>query len=265
MSGNKIYNEKRRYKDLPYDLHPVSRASLDDLSKVRFEEDYFKAAFSPDVLAENNRTYKERLSSCKMIVAPDDAIPTVLGILTLGKIPQDYIPGAYIQFLRIDGKELTDPIIDEAEIKGNLADVIFKTEEKLKSHNRTAVDISRGQHILTKDYPHEAFQQILYNSLMHRNYEGTNAPVRVYWYNDRVEFNSPGSPYGNVSVENFGKPGITDYRNPNIADVFKTLGYIQRYGVGIQTARNAMIKNGNPEIEFICNDSIVVCILKRKV
>jgi len=260
----RILNEKRKHKDLPYDLNPVSRASVEDLSRVRFEEDYLKAAFSPDVLAENNRTYTERLSSCKMIVSPDDATPTILGILTLGKTPQDYIPGAYIQFLRIDGTGLSDPIIDEAEIKGNIIEVIRMTEEKLKAHNRTAVDISKGPHILTTDYPHPAFQQILYNSIMHRNYEGTNAPVRVYWYNDRVEFNSPGGPFGNVSIDNFGKPGITDYRNPNIADVFKTLGFIQRFGVGIRTARNAMSKNGNPEPEFACSRSNVVCVLKGK-
>ena len=260
----RILNEKRKHKDIPYDLKPVPRASLDDLSKVRFEENYVKAAFSPDVLAENNRTYAERLASCKMIVSPDDTTPTILGLLTLGKTPQDYIPGAYIQFLRIDGTELVDPIIDEAEIKGNILDVIFKTEEKLKAHNRTAVNISQGPHILIINYPHIAFQQILYNSIMHRTYEGTNAPVRIYWYNDRVEFNSPGGPFGNVSTVNFGKPGITDYRNPNIADVFKTLGFIQRYGVGIQTARNAMVKNGNPEPEFVCDESIIVCILKAK-
>ena len=260
----RILNEKRRHKDLPYDINPSPRASIEDISKVRFEEEYLKAAFSPEVLAENNRSYEERLASCKMIVSPDDTMPTILGILTLGKNTQDYMPGAYIQFLRIDGTRLVDPIIDEAEIKGNMIDIIFKAEEKLKAHNRTAVDISHGPHILTMDYPHNAFQQILYNCLMHRTYEGTNAPVRIYWYNDRVEFNSPGGPFGNVSPENFGRPGITDYRNPNIADVFKTLGFIQRYGVGIQTAKSAMAKNGNPEPEFVCDENMVVCILKAK-
>ena len=260
----RILNEKRRHKDLPFDLYPVPRASLEVLSKGIFENEYLQAAFAPDVLKENNRTYAERLSSCKMIVSPEDTTPTILGILTLGKTPQDYIPGAYIQFLRIDGKELVDPVIDEEEIKGTLIDVIRRTEEKLKSHNRTAVDIGQGQHIVSMDYPHIAFQQILYNAVMHRTYEGTHAPVRVYWFNDRVEINSPGGPFGNVSIENFGKPGITDYRNPNIADVFKTVGFIQRYGMGIQTAKNAMIKNGNPEPEFECNESVVVCILRAK-
>jgi ATP-dependent DNA helicase RecG len=99
---------------------------------------------------------------------------------------------------------------------------------------------------------------------MHRSYEGTNAPVRVYWFNDRVEIISPGGPYGFVTVENFGNPGIVDYRNPNIADVFKTLGYVQRYGVGIQTAQSAMKRNENPPIEFQINNGVVICILRAK-
>jgi len=261
----RILNEKRRFKDLPYDLNPVSSASLDDLSKAFFEDEYLKDAFSPEILKENNRSYEERLASCKMIVSPDDTTPTVLGVLALGKTPQDFIPGAYIQFLRIDGIDLTDPIIDDCVIKGTLINAIRRTEDKLVAHNRTAVDISQGPHILTTDYPHVAFQQILYNSIMHRAYESTNAPVRVYWYNDRVEFNSPGGPFGNVTIGNFGKPGITDYRNPNVADVFKTIGLIQRFGVGIQTAKNAMLKNGNPEPQFTCSDNVVICTLRKKM
>lgn len=88
--------------------------------------------------------------------------------------------------------------------------------------------------------------------------------MRVYWFNDRIEINSPGGPYGNVTVENFGRPGITDYRNPNIADVLKTFGFIQAFGRGIATAEKAMRENGNPPLEFTVNQSAVVCILKGK-
>ena len=31
---------------------------------------------------------------------------------------------------------------------------------------------------------------------MHRTYEATNAPVRVSWFNDRIEVLSPGGAYG---------------------------------------------------------------------
>ena len=260
----RILNEKRRSRDLPFDLHPINSASINDLSKVIFENEYLPAAFSKEVLDANDRTYEERLSSCKMIVSPDITSPTIFGLLAIGKTPQNFIPGAYVQFLRIDGTELFDSIIDEEEIKGTIPDMIRRTEEKLKAHNRTAVDISFSPQKTTVDYPHIAFQQLLHNAMLHRLYEGTNAPVRVYWFNDRVEINSPGGPYGNITPQNFGDPGITDYRNPNIADMMKTLGYVQRYGVGIQTARNAMERNGNPPIDFNISQSNVICILRRK-
>jgi ATP-dependent DNA helicase RecG len=190
----------------------------------------------------------------------------VLGLLAIGKSPQDFLPGAYVQFLRIDGTDLADPVIDEEEIGGAFVELIRRAEEKLKTHNRTAIDItSKPTHQISPLYPSSAIQQILYNSILHRTYESTNAPVRVYWFNDRIEINSPGGPYGNVTSDNFGNPGITDYRNPNIGDVLKTFGFIQAFGRGIATARNEMKKNGNPELEFDTNQSVVVCTLRRKL
>lgn len=262
----RILNEKRRYKNLPFDIFPIPSANISDLSRVIFENEFLTAAFAADVLEANGRTYEERLTSCRMIVSPDDTTPTVLGLLAVGKSPQDFLPGSYIQFLRINGTELADPVVDEENIGGELVGMLRRTEEKLKAHNRSAIDITSGPtHIKGMPYPPAAIQQILYNAVLHRTYESTNAPVRVYWFNDRIEINSPGGPYGNVTTENFGKPGITDYRNPNIADVLKTFGFIQAFGRGIATARKEMQNNGNPELEFETNQSAVVCILRGKL
>ena len=90
-----------------------------------------------------------------------------------------------------------------------------------------------------------ALQQILYNAVLHRIYENTHAPAQIFWFNDRIEIRSPGGPYGNVTSDNFGQPGAVDYRNPNIADVLKTVGFIQAFGRGIAVARSAMKENGN--------------------
>lgn len=261
----RILIEKRRYKNLPFDICPVPSSGITDLSKSIFENEYLTAAFASDVLEENNRSYEERLASCKMIVSPEDSTPTVLGLLALGKSPQDYLSGAYIQFLRIDGRELADPVIDEEEIGGAIVEMLRRAEEKLKSHNRVTVDItSKPTHQVDTPYPQVALQQILYNAVLHRTYESTNAPIRVYWFNDRIEINSPGGPYGNVTSENFGQPGITDYRNPNVGDVLKTFGFVQAFGRGIATARRAMQENGNPSLEFETNQSAVLCILRSK-
>lgn len=261
----RILTEKRRYKNLPFDLYPIPSASIADLSRTVFEGEYLPQAFADDVLEANHRTYEERLASCRMIVSPDDTTPTVLGLLAVGKAPQDFLPGASIQFLRIDGTHLTDPVIDEARIGGALVEMLRQTEEKLRAHNRIAFDIlSAPTHRKNSPYPQAALQQIIYNAVLHRTYEGTHAPIRVYWFNDRIEIHSSGGPYGNVTPDNFGRPGITDYRNPNIADALKVYGFIQAFGRGIAIARQEMDKNGNPPPAFDISPSMVACILPGK-
>lgn len=92
----RILNEKRRFKNLPFDIYPIPTAKLSDLSRLIFESEYLPAAFAPDILEINSRSYTEQLASYKMIVSPSGTTPTVLGLLALGKNPQDFFPGASI-------------------------------------------------------------------------------------------------------------------------------------------------------------------------
>lgn len=265
IQEERILNEKRRYKDIPFDIKPVPSSSLSDLSRLSFEAEYLPSAFAPDVLETNERTYEERLASCRMIVSPDDPTPTILGLLTLGKDPQYYIPGAYVQFLRIAGFELADPVIDSEDIRGSFLKILKSGEEKFRAHNTISYDIvTKSTHIVSAQYPLVAFQQLFNNAILHRTYENTNAPIRFYWFNDRIEIYSPGGPYGNVSIDNFGRPGITAYRNPNIATVLRNLGYVQAFGRGIATAKRALAENGNPELQYENSIVSILAIMKGK-
>lgn len=215
-------------------------ATLADLDRVRFEHEYLPAAFAPDVLEANERTLEQRLAVTKMIDGAETAIPTVLGVLTLGKSPRDHLPGSYIQFLRIEGTRLGDPVTDELTVDGTLPDLLGRIDGKLESHNRTAVNITAGPREERRSlYPIAALQQLVRNAVMHRTYEATHAPVRVYWYDDRIEISNPGGPFGIVSIENFGQPGVADYRNPNLAEAMRVLGFVQRFGFGLAIARRA--------------------------
>jgi ATP-dependent DNA helicase RecG len=261
----RILNEKRRYREIPFDIESLPTCDLSALSRVLFEQAYLPNAFAADVLASNERSYEQKLASCRMIASVEDPTPTILGILTLGITPRDWIPGAYIQFLRIDGTDLSDPIQDEALIDGDLAQVLRRIDEKMESHNRIHVDItSEDRESRTMPYPRAALQQLIRNAIMHRAYENTNAPVRVTWFDDHIEISNPGGPFGIVNRENFGRPGITDYRNPNLADAMKVLGFVQRFGIGIQTARAEMKKNGNPDLEFQIEPMTVLATVRRR-
>lgn len=100
---------------------------------------------------------------------------------------------------------------------------------------------------------------------MHRTYEATNAPARITWYRDRVEIQSPGGLFGCVTPENFARPGITDYRNPHLAEAMKNLGYVQRFGLGIPLAEKELQKNGNPPAEFTLQPDHVLVTLRRRL
>jgi ATP-dependent DNA helicase RecG len=258
----RILNERRRFRDQRFDLRPVAHATLADLSAARFEEDYLPGAFAADVLAANQRSYEQRLAACRMIASVDDPIPTVLGILTLSRKPTFFLPGAYVQFLRIQGTQLSDPIVDEAVIDGPLQQMVLRLDEKLASHNRVEVNfISQSLEKRRYLYPPAALEQIARNAVMHRAYESTNAPVRVYWYDDRIEISNPGGPYGNVTIQNFGQPGYADYRNPHVAEAMRVLGLVQRFGAGIQTAQAALRDNGSPPLIFRVEATMVFVTL----
>jgi ATP-dependent DNA helicase RecG len=149
-------------------------------------------------------------------------------------------------------------------LSGSLPDILRTLDETLKINISIASDItSQSLETQQPDYPIEALQQLTRNAVMHRSYEQTNAPVKVYWFSDRIEISNPGGLFGQVNRENFGQ-GVTDYRNPHLAGVMKDLGYVQRFGYGIPTAKRALQKNGNPPAEFSVEDSYISVIVRRQ-
>ena len=257
--------EKRRHKDLPFDLQPASRATLENLDNRLFTDVYLPRAVSPETLAENHRTLAEQIVSLRLAVGGTVIHPTNCGILVLGKDPTDYIPGAYIQFVRIAGEQIGDPISDSRELRGPLPTLLHNLDELLKINVQTATDFTTAdREIRRPDYPIVALQQIARNAVMHRSYEGTHAPIRITWFADRVEIQNPGGPFGRVTRENFGRPGANDYRNSYLAEAMKHLGYVQRFGFGITQARQELEKNRNPPPEFQVEEFHIGVILRKR-
>ncbi|HEY3916396.1 MAG TPA: ATP-binding protein [Stellaceae bacterium] len=254
--------EKRRWGNLTFDAHGMpGGATLDDINLRSFAEEYLPSAFPPDVIKENGRSDEEKLRALRLLTP--QGLPTVTALLVLGKNVRAWIPGAYVQFLRIDGLTLVDPIRNERTIDGTLGDQLRALDELIKANIEQRAIVGGVERQTSWDYPEVALRQLLRNALLHRTYEGTNAPVRITWYNDRVEIQSPGGPYGQVTRDNFGQPGVTDYRNPNIAEALKNLGYVERFGVGIAIAKDALAKNNNPELEYTIEDQHVHVMVPR--
>lgn len=242
-------SERRQSGDLPFDRRAAFGVDLGTLDLDFFRNSYLPAAVSPDVLEENGRSLEEQLRALHLL-APGGG-PSHAALLLLGRDPRQSLPGAYVQFVRYEGEDLTSPILDQKELDGRLPDVLRRIDDltniNVRIETRVEGDVVEQRR---PDYPAAALQQLLRNALLHRTYE-TNSPVYWYWFADRVEIHSPGGLYGRVTPENFGTPGATDYRNPTLAEGLKVLGFLQRFGMGVAIARKRCQENGNPEPEFL--------------
>ena len=259
VEDERLLSERRRAADLSFDSRPANGIELEDLDMDFLCGHYLPAAVAAEVLDRNQRTIEPQLRSLRLVQANR---PTWAALLAFGRDPQARLPGAYVQFLRIDGMEITDPIRNQKQLTGRLDDVVRRFDDLLELNVsvRTEVVGTRRER-LQPDYPVDALRQLAYNAVMHRSYEGTNTPVRVYWYADRVEIASPGGLYGRMTRENFGT-GDTDYRNPLLAEIMHHLGFAQRFGLGVPLARRLLTANGNPEPEFHFEPARVVVIVR---
>lgn len=255
--------EKRRWGNLPFDMHGVAGASVEaDLDMRRFETEYLPAAIPPEVLDENARPPEHQLRALRLVAR--DSTPTVTAILMLGIDPRRWFPGAYIQFVRYNGEAVTDPILDQMELSGTLSDQLREADFLLRRNISTALDTSGSRHVETPDYPFLALRELTRNAVIHRNYENSNTPVRITWFREHLQISSPGSVYGEVTRENFGKPDAVSYRNPTIAEAMKGQRFMERFGMGIALARKALEDNGNPPPEFRVEDTFVFATVHKQ-
>ncbi|MDR1835639.1 MAG: putative DNA binding domain-containing protein [Fusobacteriaceae bacterium] len=246
----RVLSERRARLITTFDARPVKEANITDISMRLFDE-YRLQTVSPEIIAANNRTTEEKLASLRCFDLKSGT-PTVAGILLFGDNPRYFLPGAYVQFLRLPGNSLTDRPIDQAEISGDLSTVLHELVERIRVNITTGLEpVSGLRERVAPDYPEVAVRELLLNAIMHRDYQST-APVHFYWYADHIEIQNSGGLYGEVTMETLTK--VSSYRNPIIAECMKALGYVNRYGYGIQRAKSLLEQNGNPQPAFEATD-----------
>ncbi len=259
----RLLSEKRTARMRTFDAQPCRGCALEDLVMDLFLVTYRTAAIDRAVIEENNRDVKEQLASLRFYDLGADC-PTHAGVLLFAKDPLRWVPGAYVQFVRWAGTTMSDEPRDAKRFTGDLLTVLRELQGFLSLPIQTyPVAESPLRERAETDYPPVAIRELLWNAVMHRSYE-SNAPVRFYWYDDRVEIQNPGGLYGMASAENF--PRQTDYRNPVIAEAMSTLGYVNAYGRGVVRSQDALRKNGSPPAEFITDEPTqFLATIRRKL
>jgi ATP-dependent DNA helicase RecG len=256
----RVLSERRVAVARSFDARPCTEATIDDIALGQFDA-YRREAVDLETIAGNHRSVEHQLASLRFY-DPVRTCPTHAGILLFGKNPRFFLPGAYVQYIRLPGTQLTDLPEDQSEISGDLHTVLHELKVRIKLLIQTRMrSVSALEEKLLPDYPEWALRELLMNAVMHRNYD-SNSPIRFYAFIDHIEILNPGGLYGEATPENF--PTRNSYRNPVIAEAMKSLGFVNRFGYGVQRTQMLLVQNGNPPAEFEFDQhSFLVRIFRR--
>ena len=257
----RILSERRVALARSFDARPCVEARLSDLALGQFDT-YRREAVDAETIAQNHRSVELQLASLRLFDA-DRGCPTHAGLLLVGKNPRFFLPGAYVQYLKLPGTTLTDLPEDQAEVSGDLMSMLTELGARARLLiQRKLQPASSFKDKIFEDYPEQALRELLMNAVMHRNYD-SNSPIRFYAFSDHVEIQSPGGLYGEATRENF--PHRNSYRNPVIAEAMKSLGFVNRFGYGVHRAQALLAEGGNPPATFEFDEhSVLVKVFRRQ-
>ena len=262
IAEERILSEKRSSFVNTYDTMPCYGSKLEDISVDIFKLTYLSTAIDEETLLANGREIKEQLASLKFYDVRADC-PTNAAILMFGINPKFFIPGAAVQYVRFVDDDVVSDFEYEYRFEGDLTTQMRMMEEFIKSQIIKKVLHNLGESHQYA-YPLSAIKELLFNAIIHRDYQ-SNAAIKFYEFCDRIEISNSGGLYGKARPENF--PRENDYRNPTLAEAAFNLGYVNRFNLGVQRATAALIKNGNPEPKFIYDEPnhFSVTIYKKNV
>lgn len=235
-----------------HDTAPVKGATREDLDegKVReFIEGVRERSSGPIADGEDG----EIMRASRVLVESDGKlVPSLAGLLMLGKYPQEYFPNlrvVYMQFPNPDPNEPTaagDRYLDNRSLEGTIPQIIEETLRLLKGAMRTATRITgspRREDV--PEYPEVAIREAVANALLHRDYapQAQGSQISVSLYPDRLTISNPGGLFGTVTVENLLDPEVQQARNQALMRIAEDRGVVENRGGGIGAMVRALREN----------------------
>jgi len=211
---------RRSAEGISFDELPMPGLSIEDL-----DIETAKEIFGPErSLGENE------LHTLKIVTWDQGKlVPTKGAILLFGKERQRHFSDAWIQCGRFVGRDKAD-IFDHTELHDHLPHAVDSIMLFLKKHAMRGAEFSEVRRKDVWSIPLGILREVVINALVHADYSQRGAPIRVAFYDDRIEVDNPGMLLPGMTVEDM-KQGISKIRNHVIARVFRELNLIVRHSV----------------------------------
>ena len=246
---------------------PVVRYQLEQL-----DTDVAKA-FMDGMLQRNGLsmplTIDDALANKRLtVVVANQAHLTVAGLIALGKQPTDFVAGARIHFVKIDGREerfgAERNVVKERWFDGPTLQILEQVREFLRTLASEFDYLGPdGTFVTEPEYPEQAWDEALVNALVHRSYSLDKAHIEVRMFDDRLEVESPGGYPGAVRPDADGVFPLSYPRNPRLAEALRYLSLVRLAKEGTRRMKAEMDKLGLPSPAFQEIQGIAVKVTLR--
>lgn len=106
-----------------FDAEPCLGTAASDLAESLFVFDYRKRLIATGVAVDCGQAIERQLASSRFFDLTR-CCPTNAGVLLFGINVRYWLPGAYVQFLRVDGTNLSDNVVNDREVSGDLLSML---------------------------------------------------------------------------------------------------------------------------------------------
>lgn len=231
-----------------------SKVSIKDFSKTKFKK-YLQTRQK----IRGVEFSQELVNTAQALGFVKDSYLTNAGILCFTRYPQEFISNSIVRIVVFNDDSMTQ-YSDSREFSGDLLNISQEVEDFLsKLFKRTGgfrLGFTRQDFL---EYPMEGIREAIVNALIHRNYFD-QADVRIFLFPDRLEIINPGDfPPGVSEKKPEHKP-----RNPLLSQFFYDLGWIEKYGSGINKIKESVREHPLVEVEFHHRPYCTKVIFKKK-
>lgn len=224
--------------DHHFDEQPVDGAAYEDLEQTAVVALLDRLYTAPGA-TRNTEAY---LLALKCI--DRNRVPTVAGVLLLGKEPQRWLPDARVTAVRFRGNVLGTDSADRQEIGGRLEDQLEAAAAFVTRHVPHPSHVE-GMKRVEEGLPQAALREALANALAHRDYRAASQ-TQVFVFDDRVELINPGQLLNQLTIDSIRIGGITQRRNPVLSSLLARMGGRDNIRVGVPEMIRSMVERSLP-------------------
>ena len=230
-----------------HDEEVVPGASLDDLNGRLLDEYQEKMRRVRPGASFQDGPREQVLARLHVVAQDGEALrPTLGGLLMFGTYPQEFLPQLMVTFVQYYGTTEEEPtpkgerFLDSRRFEGPIPEMLDAVERHIYASMRKSALIEGMRRRDVPEYPGEALREAMGNAVAHRDYSPytRGSYIQVRMFADRLEVQSPGGLFGNVTVENLEEEQST--RNARLMRMMEDMHIVENRGSGIRAMLQAM-------------------------